>query len=63
VYLSGTGIDFTGGAIHFEVEELTVEPERNMLIMFPGSVDRPHEVRTVLSGSRETITMQFTTNV
>lgn len=63
VYLSGTGIDFTGGAIHFEVEELTVEPERNMLIMFQGSVDRPHEVRTVLSGSRETITMQFTTNL
>jgi len=63
VYLSGTGIDFTGGAIHFDVEELTVEPERNMLIMFQGSIERPHEVKPLLSGSRETITMQFTTNL
>jgi Rps23 Pro-64 3,4-dihydroxylase Tpa1-like proline 4-hydroxylase len=60
IYLSGSGQDFTGGAIHFQHEDITINPDRNMLIFFRGSVDRPHEVKTVLSGTRETITMQFT---
>jgi hypothetical protein len=60
VYLSESGEDFTGGAIHFEKENITINPHRNMLLFFRGSVDRPHEVQEVLSGTRETITMQFT---
>jgi len=60
VYLSGSNEDFTGGAIHFQQENVTIEPDRNLLLFFRGSVDRPHEVKEVLSGIRETITMQFT---
>jgi hypothetical protein len=63
IYLSGSDIDFTGGELYFINEDQTIRPERNMLVMFQGSIERPHEVKYVLSGSRETITMQFTTNL
>jgi hypothetical protein len=61
IYLSGYNIDFTGGQLYFQEEDKTFEPKRNMLVFFQGDTGRPHEVREVLSGTRETITMQFTT--
>lgn len=61
IYLSSYGIDFTGGQLYFQEEDKTVEPKRNMLVFFQGDTGRPHEVREILSGTRETITMQFTT--
>jgi Rps23 Pro-64 3,4-dihydroxylase Tpa1-like proline 4-hydroxylase len=60
VYLSGQNVDFTGGEIYFQVENYLISPERNMLVFFEGNVQRPHEVKTVVSGVRQTITMQFT---
>jgi Rps23 Pro-64 3,4-dihydroxylase Tpa1-like proline 4-hydroxylase len=63
IYLSGSNIDFTGGELYFMNENKTIEPARNMLIMFQGNESRPHEVKQVLSGTRETITMQFTTHL
>ena len=61
IYLSGYNIDFTGGQLYFQEEDKTFEPKRNMLVFFQGDTGRPHEVREILSGTRETITMQFTT--
>ena len=60
IYLSEQDIDFTGGEIYFSSEKLLISPKRNMLIFFEGNVKRPHKVNKVLSGTRQTITMQFT---
>jgi hypothetical protein len=60
LYLSGYGIDFQGGELYFSVENQLIKPEEGMLIFFEGHTNRPHEVKPVLSGSRENIIFQFT---
>jgi hypothetical protein len=60
IYLSSYNEDFQGGEIYFLKEDLLIEPQKNMLIFFEGHTERPHEVKKILSGVRETITMQFT---
>jgi hypothetical protein len=59
LYLSSFEEDFTGGKIHFPIQDLTISPKRGMLVFFRGDLDHIHEVSRVNSGNRYAIIMFF----
>ena len=54
VYLND---DFEGGELVFPQHNLTIKPEKGMLIAFPGNLYFHHEVKEVKSGTRKTISL------
>lgn len=63
LYLSEQHLDFEGGELYFHTEQQIIVAELDMLVYFQGDTSRPHEVKPVLSGTRENIILQFTTNL
>ena len=59
LYLSDYNVDFTGGEISFPKQDMTILPEKGMLVFFRGDLDHPHEVSIITGGSRYAIIMFF----
>jgi hypothetical protein len=59
LYLSDYDIDFTGGKITFPKQNLTIYPEKGMLVFFRGDLDHPHEVEEIVGGNRYAIVTFF----
>lgn len=59
LYLSEFGKDFTGGELYFPKQDLTIRPQKGLLVFFPGDLDHVHEVKKVTSGERYAIVMFF----
>jgi hypothetical protein len=59
LYFNDYGVNFTGGAITFPKENLTIKPKAGMAIFFKGDADHPHAVKTVISGSRKNAVIFF----
>jgi hypothetical protein len=51
--------DYAGGELYFPNHNLLLKPKTGDLVMFPGNIYYPHEVKTVESGSRYTIPIWF----
>jgi hypothetical protein len=51
--------DYEGGEINFPTHDLCIKPEVGSLLIFPGSLNYPHEVKEVLSGTRYTVALWF----
>lgn len=51
--------DYEGGELEFPTHQLSYKPKTGDLIMFPGNMHYPHEVKTITSGSRWTVPMWF----
>lgn len=49
VYLND---DFTGGAIYFPRQDLTIQPSAGLVLMFPSNRNFPHEVQPIVTGQR-----------
>jgi hypothetical protein len=54
VYLND---DFEGGELIFPQHNITIVPEKGMLVMFPGNLNFVHEVKEVTAGERKTISL------
>lgn len=52
--------DYEGGEIEFPTHNLSFKLSPGSLIMFPGNMNYPHEVKSILSGYRYTMPMWFT---
>jgi hypothetical protein len=52
IYLNN---EYTGGQISFPTHNIEISPGVGDLIIFPGNLNYPHEVKPVISGKRYTI--------
>jgi hypothetical protein len=52
--------DYEGGELGFPTHNMLIKPKIGDLIMFPGNLNYPHEVKEVLSGTRYTLPLWFT---
>jgi len=52
--------EIDGGEIFFERTQLTVRPQRGLLLAFPSDAEHVHEVLPVRSGARYTMPIWFT---
>jgi predicted 2-oxoglutarate/Fe(II)-dependent dioxygenase YbiX len=59
VYFSNYGEDFLGGEIVFPQHELTVFPEKGMLVFFKGDEKHLHSVEPITFGKRHTLVLFF----
>lgn len=57
VYLND---DYEGGQLNFPTHNLNIKPNKGDLIIFPGNMHYPHEVKEVISGTRYTLSVWFT---
>jgi len=53
--------DYEGGEISFATHNVTIKPKVGDLLIFPGNMHYAHEVKEVLSGTRYTLPIWFTT--
>lgn len=51
--------DYEGGEIEFPTHGLSLKLSAGSLIMFPGNVNYPHEVKPIISGHRYTMPIWF----
>jgi Rps23 Pro-64 3,4-dihydroxylase Tpa1-like proline 4-hydroxylase len=56
IYLNN---DYVGGEIFFPEQDIIISPSVGDLIIFPGNLNYPHEVKEILSGNRYTIPTWF----
>jgi Rps23 Pro-64 3,4-dihydroxylase Tpa1-like proline 4-hydroxylase len=59
LYLSESGVDFSGGSLVFPEQEMKYEPELGSLVFFRGDWEHRHGVEKVLSGERTTLVVFF----
>lgn len=59
LYLSESGVDFSGGSLVFPEQEMKYEPELGSLVFFRGNWEHRHGVEKVLSGERTTLVLFF----
>lgn len=59
LYINESGLDYTGGQIHFPKQDFFLSPRAGTLVFFQGNEDRPHKVTKIASGYRESIIMSF----
>jgi Rps23 Pro-64 3,4-dihydroxylase Tpa1-like proline 4-hydroxylase len=51
--------DYEGGELVFETHGITIKPKVGDLLIFPGNLNYPHEVKEVVSGTRYTVPIWF----
>jgi hypothetical protein len=54
--------DYEGGEIEFPQQKISIKPKTGDLIIFPGNINYPHEVKVITFGSRYTIPFWFEFN-
>lgn len=47
--------DYEGGRLHFPRQDVTIEPEAGMLVMFPANFTHPHESTPVTRGVKYSV--------
>jgi len=52
--------NYQGGTIYFPNQNIEIKPERNTLLIFPGTLQYLHAVRKITSGVRYTVTAFWT---
>jgi hypothetical protein len=56
IYLNDS---YDGGEIYFSKQNLLIKPKTGDLLIFPGNINYPHEVKVITSGSRYTVPLWF----
>jgi predicted 2-oxoglutarate/Fe(II)-dependent dioxygenase YbiX len=51
--------DFEGGELVFPLQNITIKPEKGMMVIFPTSYMYPHAVSPVFSGKRYSVRMSY----
>ncbi len=59
IYLTDSGVDFTGGVLNFPVVPRKIEPKVGLMVGFLTTVEHQHEVSEVTAGMRDAIAFWF----
>jgi hypothetical protein len=60
IYLTTADVDFRGGTLHLPALGLQIAPRRGLLVGFPSGREHLHEVTTVESGHRLSLSIWMT---